>query len=234
MAPRTSATVTKALDILDLFLNREDGLTVTQIATATGINKSTVVRLCATLQGLEYLRRDSRGIFMVGPQIEKLARVFLNQFNLEEVVRPVLARLRDEIGESASFYVSEGDARVCLIRENSRHRIRHVVEEGTRLPFKEGVVGHVLLAFSGAKGAVYKTIRDDGYLDADGRKPFTASVSAPVLTKSGHLLGALVLSGPSSRFSPEERIKARGLILEASARLKEMLPDQITSNSDSR
>lgn len=225
MAPRTSGTVTKALDIMDLFQYREDGLTVTRIATATGINKSTVVRLCATLEGRGYLQRDPRGIFMVGPQIENLARVFRNQFNLEEVVRPVLAQLRDETGESASFYVIEGDARVCLYRESSRHRIRHVVEEGTRLPFKEGVVGRVLLAFSGSKGAAFQTIRDDGYLDADGREPFTGSVSAPVLTKSGQLAGALVISGLSSRFSPEERIKARHLILEACTQIRDVLPD---------
>lgn len=234
MAPRTSLTVIKALNILALFLHRQDGLTVTQIATVTGINKSSVVRLCATLEGRGYLQRDPRGIFMVGPQIENLARVFRSQFSLEEAVRPVLVRLRDESGESASYYIIEFDARVCLFRENSRHRIRHVVEEGTRLPLKEGVVGHVLLAFSGAKGAMYKTIRDDGYLDADGREPFTASVSAPVLTKSSHLLGALVLSGLSSRFSPEERKKAHDLILESCAQLKEILPDQTTSGTDRR
>jgi DNA-binding IclR family transcriptional regulator len=234
MAPRTSGTVTKALGILDLFLFREDGLTATQIATATGIHKSSVVRLCATLEGRGYLQRDPRGIFTVGSQIEKLARIFRKQFSLEEAVRPVLARLRDETGESASVYAIEGDARVCLFRENSRHRIRHVVEEGARLPFKEGVVGRVLLAFSGSKGALYRTIRDDGYLDADGREPFTASVSAPVFTKSGHLAGALVVSGLSSRFSPKERKKARDLILETSSQLREILPDQNTSDSNRR
>lgn len=138
MAPRKSTTVTKALGILALFLEHEDGLTVTRIATASGIHKSTVVRLCATLEGRGYLQRDSRGIFMIGPQIEKLARVFRNRFNLEAAVRPVLARLRDDTGESASFCVIEGDARVCLFRESSRHRIRHVVEEGTRHPLQGG------------------------------------------------------------------------------------------------
>jgi len=225
MAPRTSGTVSKALDIMDLFHYRDDGLTVTRIATATGINKSTVVRLCATLEGRGYLQRDPRGVFVIGPQIENLARVFRNQFNLEEVVRPVLAQLRDETGESSSFYVIEGNARICLFRESSRHRIRHVVEEGTRLPLKEGVVGRVLLAFSGSKGALSQTIRDDGYLDADGREPFTGSVSAPVLTKSGHLSGAMVISGLSSRFSMEKRIKARRSILDACTQIRDVLPD---------
>jgi len=230
MAHRISGTVNKALDILDLFQHRIGGLTATQIAVGTGINKSTVVRLCATLAGRGYLQRDARAMFTVGSQIESLAKVFRSQFDMENTVRPVLARLRDETGESTSFYVIEDNARVCLYRENSHHNIRHVVEEGTRLPFKEGVVGRVLLAFSGTKGSEYQIIRDEGYLDAEGREPFTASLSAPVLTKSGYLIGALVISGPSSRFSPEKRKAAGVLILDAGAQLKKLLPDRDCNN----
>ena len=228
MAPRTSGTVTKALDILDLFLGGEDGLTVTGIAAATEIHKSTVQRLCATLEGRGYLGRDRGASFRLGARIEELARVFRNQFSLEAAVRPVLARLRDETGESASFYVIDGPARVCMFRENSRHRIRHVVEEGTRLPFRQGVVGRVLLDFSGARGSEYRAIREAGYLDADGREPFTASLAAPVLTASGQLAGGLVLSGLSTRFSAQQRRSARDLILGASAQLGEILPDRKT------
>ena len=153
MASRISGTVIKALDILDLFPGRDDGLSATQIAAATGINMSTVVRLCATLEGRRYLRRNGRGMYFVGPQVEPLARALRTQFSLEDTVRPVLRALRDETGESASFYVRDGDARICLYREDSHHAIRHVVAEGARLPLKEGVVGRVLLAYDGAKGS---------------------------------------------------------------------------------
>lgn len=225
MTPRTSGTVSKALDILDLLLDHKDGLTVTQISAATHINMSTVVRLCATLEGRGYMRRDRHAVYLIGSQIEKLAQVFRSQFSLEDTIRPELVKLRDETGESASFYVIDGDARVCLYRENSKHRIRHVVEEGTRLPFKEGVVGRVLLAFSGAQGEENKMIRKKGYLDAEGREPFTASVSVPVLTDSGILMGALVVSGLSSRFDVGQRKRARNVLQESSNRLKELLPD---------
>jgi DNA-binding IclR family transcriptional regulator len=224
MATRTSGTVTKALDILDLFLDYTEGLTVTQISNTTGFNKSTVVRLCATLDGRGYLRRDPRGVYFIGPQIDRLSQIFRNQFSLEELIRPLLVRLRDTTGESTSFYIMDNDARVCLYREDSHHRIRHVVEEGARLPFKEGVVGRVLLAFSGAKGAEYKKIRADGYLDAEGRETFTASVSVPVLTQSNTLIGALVVSGLANRFDEQKRSETLLLLQEMATDLKEHFP----------
>lgn len=224
MASRISGTVIKALDILDLFLGRDDGLSVTQIAAATGINMSTVVRLCATLEGRRYLRRNARGVYFIGPQIEQLARVLRTQFSLEETVRPVLRALRDETGESASFYVRDGNARVCLYREDSKHAIRHVVAEGARLPLKEGVVGRVLLAYAGAKGAVYDGIRKEGFYAAAGREPFTASVSVPIFSRGGDLIGAIVVSGLADRFSAHKRQAAERLLIEAGHDLAELLP----------
>jgi DNA-binding IclR family transcriptional regulator len=212
------------MDILDLFLQAPDGLTVTAIATATQINKSTVVRLCATLEGRGYLWRNRLGSYFLGPQINRLSRVFHEQFNLETLVRPVLVGLRDETGESASLYVVDGDARVCLFRENSTHPIRHVVEEGTRLPFNKGVVGRVLRAFSGAQGAEFAKIRRDGHLDADGREAFTASVATPVLTQSGQLIGALVVSGLANRFDARQRTLALQLMNNANLKLMDQFP----------
>ena len=224
MASRISGTVIKALDILDLFLGRDDGLSATQISTATGINMSTVVRLCATLEGRRYLRRNARGVYFIGPQIEQLAQVLRTQFSLEDTVRPVLRALRDETGESASFYVRDGNARVCLYREDSKHAIRHVVAEGARLPLKEGVVGRVLLAYDGAKGAIYDKIRKDGFYAAAGREPFTASVSVPVFSKGGDLIGAIVVSGHADRFSARKLQAAQKQLEKAGRGLTDLLP----------
>ncbi len=224
MASRISGTVTKALDILDLFLGREDGLSVTQISAATGINMSTVVRLCATLEGRSYLRRDPQGRYFIGSQVEQLAQVLRTQFSLAETIRPLLKQLRDETGESASFYIRDGGARVCLFREDSKHAIRHVVEEGARLPLKDGVVGNVLLAQAGSKGPIYDKIRKDGFYSAVGRDPFTASVAVPVTTKSGMLAGAMVVSGLADRFSDKKRKMALKRLVEARTALADVLP----------
>lgn len=211
----TSLTVRKSLDVMDSFLDRPEGYTLTQLAARNGMSKATALRLCATLEACGYLDRDERMVYRIGPKVLRLAQGYRHQFRLETVVRPVLQRLRDQTGESASFYIAEHTERVCLVRENSRHVIRHHLEEGTRLPLHEGVVGRVLQAFQGAKGRQFDRIRADGVLMARGREPHTASVAAPVHDMAGRLIGALVISGPYSRFDAGRQHGAAALLLGA-------------------
>lgn len=226
MTTRMASTVTKALNILDLFLNHKDGLSVTKINNFSGINISTVVRLCATLENGGYLKRNSQGIYFIGHQIEKLAQIYRIQFSMEEIIRPLLTKLRDQTGESVSFNIIDGNERVCLFRADSKQNIRHVLDEGTRLPLEKGVVGPILLAFSGKKGDVYDELRNRGYLDSKGRASFTSSVAVPVFTGDGSLAGALCVSGLSARFGEKKRALALNLLLECSKKLTECLPVQ--------
>lgn len=226
MTTRMASTVTKALNILNLFLTQKEGLSVTKIFNLSGINKSTVVRLCATLERDGYLKRNRLGIYFIGHQIEKLAQIYRIQFSVEDIIRPILIKLRDETGESASFNIIDGDERICLFRVDSKNDIRHVVEEGARLPLTKGVVGPTLLAFSGKQGSAYDKIRTKGYLSAEGRESFTSSVAVPVFRRDGSLAGALVLSGLSVRFGEKKRALALDLLLQSCKKLTECLPVQ--------
>lgn len=220
----TSSTVRKALHVLETVAGAPSGLTLAHITRLTELNKATAVRLCATLQGAGFLDRDRHMVYRLGRRIWQLGQVYRQQFGFEDIVRPVIGALRDSTGESASFYVREGAERVCLIRENSRHSIRHHVDEGARLGLSAGVVGRVLLAFSGASGAEMASIRAAGHLAAGGREPDTASVAAPVLDGSGGLIGAVVVSGPISRFDTPRQQEALGAVLEACRTLQAGLP----------
>jgi len=221
-----AGTVTKAINILDLFLDQRDGLSVTKINNFSGINISTVVRLCATLENGGYLKRNSQGTYFIGYKIEKLAQIYRLQFSAEEIIRPSLTKLRDQTGESVSFNIIDGNDRLCLFRADSRKQIRHVIEEGTRSPLEKGVVGPILLAFSGEKGDKYDEIRNQGYLDGQGREAFTSSVAVPVFTGDGSLAGVLAVSGLSTRFRKKKRQRALIWLLEHSNMLREKWPVQ--------
>lgn len=220
----TSSTVKKALQVLESVATARSGMTLAHITRATELNKATAVRLCATLQGAGFLERDAHMVYRLGRRVWQLGQVYRQQFGFEDIVRPVVAQLRDATGESASFYVREGAERVCLIRENSRQIIRHHVDEGTRLSLAHGVVGRVLLAFSGAQGTEMAAIRAAGHLAAGGREPDTASVAAPVLDGSGSLTGAVVVSGPLSRFDDARQAAALDHVLQACKVLEATLP----------
>ncbi len=224
---RISSTVTKALLVLDQFLDGSPEFTVTQIAARTGIHKTTVLRLCVSLEKVGFLQREPSRAYQIGPKVWQLAQMYRRNFRLEDLVRPRLAALRDATGESVSFYVVEGDERVCLFRENSRFAVRHHLDEGVRLPLDRGVVGRVLMAYLGARGASFDKIRDGGHLTAQGREPDTTSVSVPLLDFQGRLRGALVVSGPSFRFEHKAAERALKLLRDAAIEISKSLPPTV-------
>ncbi len=223
--PQTSGTVIKALSILDEFLTGADEIGLRELTSRTGIHKTTVMRLCASLTKAGLLERPNRMNYRLGPKAWQLGQAYSRSFRLEGIIRPILQRAREQTGESASYYVVEGNERVCRFRENSRLVIRHHIDEGARMPLGSGVVGRVLQAFSGRKGADFDRIRRAGYLIAQGREADTTSVSVPVIDEEGRLHGALVVSGPSLRFSGDKPKKALVLIKAAADEIRSTLPD---------
>jgi hypothetical protein len=72
----------------------------------------------------------------------------------------------------------------------------------------------VLLAFSGAKGAIYDKIRREGYAALVGdRVPDIAGISAPVFGADAELVGAITLTLPTHRYKE----KSIGAVRDAAA-----------------
>jgi DNA-binding IclR family transcriptional regulator len=142
--------VERALTVLNSFQADKPVMTLGEIAAATGFYKSTILRLTASLERLGYLVRNESGVFRLGPALVRLGSIYRAGFNLGEAIRPELRRLVTATGETASFYIREGQSRVCLFRHNSPHSARHHLDEGAALPMTAGASAHVLAAFSDA------------------------------------------------------------------------------------
>jgi DNA-binding IclR family transcriptional regulator len=170
------------------------------------------------------LLRSDDGRYFVGPGALQLGALYQRGLRLGDVVLPLMRALRDECGESVSFYVRQQHLRVCLHRVESTHTIRDHVREGDVLPMDKGSGGRVLMAFSGARGSVYEAIRREGYYISIGeRDAETAGISTPVLSAGQPLAGALTLAGPRSRVDEILLRKMRRPMVEASIRASELL-----------
>jgi len=127
--------------------------------------------------------------------------------------------LADQTGESVSFYSRHGEVCVCLHRVDSKHTVRDYVREGDVLPLDRGSGGRILLAFSGAKGKLYETIRKDHcYASVGEPDPETAEISVPIFGSGQLLLGALTLAGPRSRIDKTFISNTCALLLGVAAR----------------
>lgn len=224
MSEQRVEAVERALSILEAFGERADRLSLAHLAEETGLYKSTILRLAASLERYGYLNRSEDGLYRLGPSLWRLGSIYRRGFDLGEQIRPELRRLVEATGETASFYVREGDERVCLYRENSPHAIRHHLDEGSRLPLDRGAAGHILRAFCGGEDESYRAIRRAGSCVSVGeRNPDVSAVAVPVLGPSKELRGALAVSGLTTRFDAERRDAARTVLQAAATRLANRL-----------
>jgi len=203
------AAVARALTILDCFEGDKHALKLKEIAEKTGYYKSTILRLAGTLEHFGYLRHNEDGSYMLGPTLWRLGSLYRHRFDFASQIRPSLKHLAESTLESASFYVRDGDVRVCLLRQNGPQTIRHHLDEGAHLSLDAGAAGHLIRAYTDGGGDMAARILREGHAVSLGeRDPDTASIAVPVMAANGRFAGALVVSGLRSRFTAEARDKA--------------------------
>lgn len=217
MAETGVAAVDRALSILAAFDGGSASLSLAELAKRTGLYKSTLLRLAASLERGGYLRRFDDGGFALGPALLRLGELYQASFNLEDHVMPSLRSLVAETGESASFYVREGDVRVCLYRINSMaHRVLHYVTPGSRLELRTGAAGRILLAFTELDLPGFEEERRELLAISDrDRKSDTSAIASPVFGLRG-FVGALSLAGPRFRFT-EEAVGSMSVVVRREA-----------------
>lgn len=231
------ASVERALLLLKCFDDGSDALTLAMLAQRSELYKSTILRLCASLRYMGFLRRRSDGFFVLGPEAQRLGALALRQprTDLEILIRPALRRLVGTTRETASFYVRDRAQRVCLLRENSPHVVRHHLEEGTRHPLNRGAAGRILRAYgTQSRDAAASIVRKNGWTISRGeRDPDLAAVAVPVFDDRRRIVGALTVSGLLSRFSVGACERAKKALLREAQDLSGRIeaPDPQTLSS---
>jgi DNA-binding IclR family transcriptional regulator len=212
--------VRRAMRILEAFGVEDAHLSLAELSRRTGCHRSTVLRLARTLAMDDYLAQRPDGTWRLARAAGWLGACYQATFNVLEVVQPVLRELSAATGESATFYVREGEQRICVARVEGPRSIRHHVRVGAALPLKLGSPGRVLLAFAGEPGEPYESIRRAGYMMSLGeRDPEVSSIAAPVYGINWSLVGAICISGPLSRLTEQVLWERKEEILSAANRL---------------
>lgn len=220
------AALERGLAVLEAFRQGKDVLSLAEIAEITGLYKSTILRLAASLLRHGYLHRLSDGRYRLGASVFSLGRIYQRSFDLRDVVVPALERLAARTGETASLYIRDGDSDVCLYRRESRRPVRDAsVAEGERFPIDGSACSMVLSAFSGQTGEAYDEVRRQVPLLArpSRRLSGVAAFVCPVFGVGDRLVGALLVSGPESRFTDDALPPLRSAVLDEAARLTQLL-----------
>ncbi len=209
--------VTRALQLLEAYALGESHLSLAELSRRSKLHKTTVLRLARTLAQSRYMVQREDGDWRLGPAAGWLGARYQAGFDVQNVLEPALRALTIASGESAAFYVREGQVRTCLVRVEGPQALRHHARMGEGLPLDQGSPGRVILAFSGEPGEIYEQIRQRGYhWSISEREQGVATVSAPVFGMHWRLLGSVCISGPASRL-PQTSLEALAQTVVAAA-----------------
>ena len=218
------AAVDRALSIVSVLGDAQRSLTLSETAAATGLYKSTVLRLFASLMRAGFVFQDRDGRYRLGSAIYRLAGAYQHNVALESDIMPVLKRITDETGESVGFFVGEGNKRYCLMRVNSPHRLRHHIEVGEARPIDLGAAGRVLKLFANGPLRVKPSaLAALPIVVLGGDIPDLAAIAVPIFASGSKTLGALSVSGPISRFDRTLVAKIKVLLREVAVTLTDSL-----------
>ena len=84
------ASADRALTVLSAFRKGDRALSLAELAARTGLVKSTIMRLCISLEKFDLIERLEDGRYRLGVEAARLGSVYQQSFALEERVIPVL------------------------------------------------------------------------------------------------------------------------------------------------
>lgn len=104
-----------------LRLTEADGtLSLSGLERATGLARSTVDRITATLARMDYVRLDGRDA-VLAPRLMELGNAYLSALRLPRLLDGYADALADELDESVSLAVADGDG-IRFIHQATRRR----------------------------------------------------------------------------------------------------------------
>lgn len=242
-------SVDNALRVLQMFRDHKQ-LRLADITESLGVAHSTAHRLMAMLLYRGFVQRDGASkIFSAGPTLLEVGLTVVRSLDIRTAARPILQRLREELGETIHLAALEGHDVRFLDAVESEKALRVTARTGRLLPAHCTSVGKALLAeLSTAqlrlmfpKGKLtgmtehsitsrrelereLETARMQGF--ATNREEFEAGVgSVGVVVRDGTntAVAALSVSAPVSRLSDSMQTQAVHVLTAASADLGALL-----------
>jgi IclR family pca regulon transcriptional regulator len=145
--PDYMLSLARGLSVIRAFGEVRSMLTVADVARATGLSRAAARRCLHTLSVLGYVTATS-GRYELTPAILSLGYAYLHSTMIARAAQPVLERVSDELHESSSLAVLDGDEIVYVARAATRRILSISLSVGSRLPAGCTSMGRVLLAYA--------------------------------------------------------------------------------------
>jgi IclR family pca regulon transcriptional regulator len=135
----------RGLAVIRTFERGAEALTLSQVAARTQLTRGSARRFLLTLEALGYVTQDGN-VFRLSPKVLDLGYAYLSSVPLWEKAQPFMKEIVDQLDESCSLGVLDGEDVVYIARVPPRHVYTIPVQVGTRMPAYVNAMGRVLLA----------------------------------------------------------------------------------------
>jgi DNA-binding IclR family transcriptional regulator len=237
--------IDRMMDVLAAIEREPRGSTISELAAAVHVPRTTVYRILKTLQSHAVVRRAPAGTYTLGPRLRSLSLRIPDHelgYDLAAVALPHLRKLSNDIGESSKVSILDAGATVVLVGVQGKRDYALTITEGQRLPIHAGAGSKVLLAHAEKaereailqgplKAFTERTfvnpatlsrelakVRRQGWSEDKGEfSPSVHAFGAPVIDSAGRFLGAV--SVPFLAGADSDRLEAirRSVIATATA-----------------
>ena len=137
-------SIERAFDLLEMLADAGGALGLSELAANSGLPLPTVHRLMRTLVNRGYVRQEASRRYALGSRLIRLGETSSRM--LGTWLRPFLAQLVRETGETANLAMLDGDEVVYIAQVPSPHSMRMFTEPGRRVSPHCTAVGKALLA----------------------------------------------------------------------------------------
>lgn len=221
MAVKRSHSAARMLMVFEA-VARAQPIGVSALARELGADKSAVQRDLMTLADAGWIAPApiGSGQWELTPHVLTLARPPHSSHALRQRARPVMERLREQSGETVYLTVPHGGRFVVLDALESPHMLRMVPPVGMLVPNQGSATAQIFRAHlpDGADPALLAR----GYAVNDGDVvPGSVTLAAALLDTAGLPVGAVVVTGPSDRITPDRRDVIGRQVREAAALLSQ-------------
>lgn len=249
-----SNALARGLTLMESLAGSRAPRTLNDLVEATGLPKSTLVRLLSVLDEMDYVVRvDARPSYRLGHKVLRLSDAYLSALDLSVVADTYLAPLAERTGQTANLGMLDGAQVIHVCVHEPDRPIRFQADVGMRDYVHCTGLGKVLLAHAEADevGAhlppepyaaftehsitgydefvrELRRTRRRGYaFDDEERSHGLRCVAVPVMV-DGECLAAVSVSGASGEFDPDRRQLYVDRLTETAAELADD-PDTVAA-----
>jgi DNA-binding IclR family transcriptional regulator len=220
-----ASSVARILAIVTYIAESGGSAKIKQISEACGLPPSSVHRLLKLLEQHGWVASDvATKDYRIGGELHRVGGLIGNTFDLARLAAPHLDAVAEACDETVLLgaYLPRRRQMMFVARVDSRHALQYRVDMFVPQSITRGATGLSILAWLSepdVRAAVeadatpgdpldvtalareLASIRERGYAFTQGQRlPGATGIAAPVVTRSGRVVGNISLTIPTSRF----------------------------------